>query len=234
MKKRISLITVVSLFAIAAVINILLFSVLPEKIQDYPAFWLIWSFTFPVNFAFALGLAIYFGLKEGISFIRIPICYYVVWIFSVVYLGVGLKLMFIPFTSEKIGIPLSVELAITIIYLIVLALSFLGVSYIEANQKYVKKKVFYIRNLKAEVDSAASFVSDVEVKKELEKFAEAIRFSDPMSHKSLADADAELALTVSSIVADVKAGECGDELKAKIKKAFLVLEARNEKCRILK
>ena len=75
---------------------------------------------------------------------------------------------------------------------------------------------------------------DEGLRRELEKFAEAIRFSDPMSHKSLADADAELALTVSSIVADVKAGECGDELKAKIKKAFLVLEARNEKCRILK
>ncbi|MBE6644965.1 MAG: hypothetical protein E7612_06275 [Ruminococcaceae bacterium] len=234
MKKRISLITVISIFAIAVIINILLFSVLPETIQHYPAFWLIWSFTFPVNFAFAVGLAVYFGLKDGISFIRIPVCFYIVWIFSIIYFGVGLKLMFVPFGAERIGIPLSVELAITVAYFIVIVISLLGVSYIEANQKYVKKKVLYIRNLKTDVDFAASVVSDTEIKRSLEKLAEAIRFSDPMTHSSLADTDAELSLAVRSILADAKAGNCGEELKAKINKTFVTLEYRNEKCKILK
>jgi len=234
MKKRVSLITVVSLLAVAVIMNILLFSVLPEKIQDYPAFWLIWSFTFPVNFAFALGLAIYVSMKDSIAFIRIPICFYISWIFSVVYLGVGLKLMFVPFASDKIGIPLAIELGITLAYFVVIMLSFLGVSYIEANQKLVKKKVFYIRDLKTDVDCVVSLASDAETKKELEKLSEAIRYSDPMSHRSLADTEAELASAVRSIVIDVRSGENSEDVKLKIKKALNILEYRNEKCKILK
>ena len=95
MKKRISLITVLSILAVTAIINVLLFSILSEEIREYPAFWLIWSFTFPVNVAFAVGLAVYFGFKDDIFSIKIPVCYYIVWIFSVIYFIVGLILMFI-------------------------------------------------------------------------------------------------------------------------------------------
>ena len=142
--------------------------------------------------------------------------------------------MLIPFSEGKIGIPLAIELALTIAYAVVLMFAFLGVSYIEGNQKLVKQKVFYIRDLKSDIDISLSSVTDAGIKKELEKLSEAIRFSDPMSHASLADTEAELSSLVRSIVLDARMGESGEELTAKIKKAFYVLEYRNEKCKILK
>lgn len=234
MKKKISWITVFAVIAVAIILNVLLFSVLPEKVQNYPAFWYIWAFTFPVNVIFAIVLAVYANLKDGIMFLRIPICYYVAWTFTVLYFTIGFKLMFVNFAKDKIGIPIAIELAITLAYALALALSFLGVSYVEHNQRLVKKKVFYIRDLKTDVDSCLSYVSDSALKKQLEKLSEAIRYSDPMSHASLADIEAELAGVIRSIVVDACSEGSVEEISSKAKKAMALLEYRNNKCLILK
>ena len=234
MKKRISFITILAILSAAIILNLLLFTVMPEKIQAYPSFWLVWAFTFPVNLVIAIALVIYSNCKDGVWYLRIPFCYYIAWTFAVIYFGVGFKLMFVPFSAKKIGIPLAIELAITVVYIILLLVSLLGVSYIESNQKLVKKKVFYIRDLKTDIESTLSYVSDPALKKQLEKLAEAIRFSDPMSHASLAEIESELSSVVRSIALDARTEAGADEIAAKVKKANSLLEYRNEKCKILK
>lgn len=94
-------------------------------------------------------------------------------------------------------------------------------------EEKVEKKVFYIKSLQVDIEMLASAETDADIKSALTKFAEKIRFSDPMSNDALVDLETE-------IIAKVK------ELKTAENKAeiitvldSLVIE-RNKKAKLLK
>lgn len=102
-----------------------------------------------------------------------------------------------------------------------------GRSEIEQVEDKVQEKTFYIRSLQADVELLANAEPDTEVRAELLRLAEKIRFSDPMSHEQLVDLETQIAEKVTALRTDNNKAETIEEL------GFLVDE-RNRKIKLLK
>lgn len=102
-----------------------------------------------------------------------------------------------------------------------------GRNEIERVEAKVQKKVFYIRELQADIEVLTDNESDATVKTALAQLAEKIRFSDPMSSEQLADLENK----ISSKVAELKTTSNKLEIITELNSLF---DERNKKCKILK
>lgn len=91
----------------------------------------------------------------------------------------------------------------------------------------VQKKVFYIRELQADIELLADTETDADVKSALIQLAEKIRFSDPMSNEQLADLENKISIKVMELKTATNKVEIITEI-------ISLLNERNKKCRILK
>ena len=102
-----------------------------------------------------------------------------------------------------------------------------GRNEIERVEAKVQKKIFYIRELQADIELLADNESDATVKTALTQLAEKIRFSDPMSNEQLADLEKKISTKVAELQAAANMMEIITELNS-------LLDERNKKCKILK
>lgn len=102
-----------------------------------------------------------------------------------------------------------------------------GRNEIERVEAKVQKKIFYIRELQADVELIAAAETDTDTKAVLTQLAEKIRFSDPMSNEQLADLENKISTKVSELKTAVNKVEVATEL-------ISLLDERNKKCKILK
>ena len=102
-----------------------------------------------------------------------------------------------------------------------------GRNEIERVEAKVQKKVFYIRELQADIELLADNESDAAVKTALTQLAEKIRFSDPMSNEQLADLEKHISTKFAELKTVSSKLEVITELNS-------LLDERNKKCKILK
>ena len=98
---------------------------------------------------------------------------------------------------------------------------------IERVEAKVQNKVFYVRELQADIELLADNESDAAVKTALTQLAEKIRFSDPMSSEQLADLESK----ISTKVAELKTASSKLEIITELNS---LLDERNKKCKISK
>lgn len=98
---------------------------------------------------------------------------------------------------------------------------------IERVEAKVQKKVFYIRELQADIELLADNETNTDVKTALTQLAEKIRFSDPMSSEQLADLENKISAKVLELKTAPNKVEIITELNS-------LLDERNKKCKILK
>ena len=91
----------------------------------------------------------------------------------------------------------------------------------------VQQKVFYIRELQADVELLADAETDADAKAVLTQLAEKIRFSDPMSHEQLVDLENKISAKVLELKTAPNKVEIITELNS-------LLDERNKKCKIAK
>lgn len=95
----------------------------------------------------------------------------------------------------------------------------------------VKAKTFFIKNLTVDAETLISKASTDEAKAEAKKVYEAIRYSDPMASDALSSLESEITNKFNVFENAVVSGEALEETS----KALLVLiEERNNKCKLLK
>lgn len=102
-----------------------------------------------------------------------------------------------------------------------------GRNEIERVEAKVQKKVFYIRELQADVELIAAAETDADTKAALTQLAEKIRFSDPMSNEQLADLENKISTKVLELKVAANKVEIITELTS-------LLDERNKKCRVKK
>ena len=102
-----------------------------------------------------------------------------------------------------------------------------GRNEIERVEAKVQKKVFYIRELQADIELLADNESDAAVKTALSQLAEKIRFSDPMSNEQLANLENKISIKAAELKTASSKLEIITELNS-------LLDERNKKCKILK
>lgn len=98
---------------------------------------------------------------------------------------------------------------------------------IERVEAKVQKKVFYIRELQADIELLADSETNADVKTALTQLAEKIRFSDPMSNEQLADLENKISIKAAELKTTTSKLEIITELNS-------LLDERNKKCKILK
>ena len=102
-----------------------------------------------------------------------------------------------------------------------------GRNEIERVEAKVQKKVFYIRELQADIELLADNDSDAAVKTALTQLAEKIRFSDPMSNEQLADLENKIFTKAAQLKTAANKVEIITELNS-------LLDERNKKCMHIK
>ena len=102
-----------------------------------------------------------------------------------------------------------------------------GRNEIERVEAKVQKKVFYIRELQADVELIAAAETDTGTRAALTQLAEKIRFSEPMSNEQLADMENKISVKVMELKTAANKVEIITELTS-------LLDERNKKCKILK
>ncbi len=230
MKKARNII-LVSLILVVALLNAIVFLTIPDGRTDTTAFWLAWAFAVPINLIIAILLHLWSGKKGSVDMINMPIAYYLIGVFGVIYLIVGAIFMYLPIT--KIVLLIILESVTTVAYIIVAMYFLFGASYMVKSKQYTKEKVLYIKMLLADINDCVSKANDAEVVNALNKFAEDVRFSDPMTHSSLAMIEGQLSQTVADISVKLDTGDV-QEVLALIKKGESQLESRNKRCIMLK
>lgn len=102
-----------------------------------------------------------------------------------------------------------------------------GLNKIERVEAEVQEKVFFIRELQADIELIATTETDADTKAELTRLAEKISFSDPMSNEQLMDLENKISTKVLKLKTATNKVEIITELT-------LLLDERNKKCKILK
>lgn len=98
---------------------------------------------------------------------------------------------------------------------------------IERVEAKVQNKVFYVRELQADIELLADSETNSNVKTALTQLAEKIRFSDPMSSEQLADLENKISVKAMELKTAANKVEIITELTS-------LLDERNKKCKILK
>lgn len=222
MKKN-NLMSYFALGIIFALFNIAAFVIPTDKTTT---FWTAYAFSV-VAFAVQIPLwKIAFGKKDTLKskFLGIPIIHV-----GITYLIIQL----IAFVVFMIFPALPVWVAI-IVCSIILAISALcviagqaGANEINRVEEKIKVKRAFIQFLQTDIEMLAEAEPDVETKMALEKLAEKVRFSDPMSHEMLGELE-------SRISAKVEEMKMIADKKALISEVTILLTERNKKCKILK
>ncbi len=231
MKKTGRYLVLISAALAAVLLNVILFLTVPDGRTEESVFWLAWAFAFPVNLAAFVLVHLWTGKRGGDAVIQMPIAYYISFVFAGVYLVLGAILMYLPI--KDIVLPLILLLVISVVYILIAMWAVFGAEYIMKNERYTKSKVAFISLLRVDIEDIGARTSDAALISRLSALADAVRFSDPMSHPSLGGDEAAISAKVSALGELVTKGDTAAaiELTHEVER---LLESRNRRCKILK
>lgn len=215
-----------------AMYNIVLFAIAGFADHEAP-FWISYVF---VLLAFGMAVLTFVYLGKSGMILRDWLFGYPIMYHCAIYIAVELVLSVIFMLFEyDLGWALSFVLQILLmgVYAVFMLSCFASKTAITQVGEKVEKKTRYIALLQADVQVLSQKCDDPELKAKLQKFAEDIRFSDPMSDPSLCDLETSLSAAVVA---------CGEALQdnnitlaAQLqRKAVDLLAERNAKCKALK
>lgn len=217
---------------VLAVYNVIVFAV---PFPKNAVFFVSWVFSVIAIAAqvYVIRTAFYKGESTTSKFYGFPIAKLGV-LYLIVQLALGLMFMALGFA---LTIPLWVPL---VLYIVLLGAAAVGLISTEATRdeivqqdKKLKKDVSCMRTLQSKVMAMVPLAKDASVRIALEKFAEDIRFSDPVSSAELEAAESDL----STCVDDLQQAVLDNDQEAALsleKRAEMLLAERNRLCKLEK
>ena len=213
------LIILVSLILISLIVFLI-------PIERSAVFWTAYVFTliaFAINIV-VIKISVYGTNQLKSKFLNIPIIYV-----SCAYLAVQVVLLFILISAHTIPTWLSFIICF-LVFACATILIFASVAAREVITKVedtVQLKRGYIKNMQVDVELLASTENDKEIKDELNRLAQKIRYSDPMSSEQLSELEYE-------IENQIKCLWTSDNKQEVINTINILLDERNAKCKIMK
>lgn len=190
-------------------------------------FWMHYAFAvFSILLALAAGL-IFLGKENPQKrFLRLP-AISLSWIYSAVQIIFSVSQMVTEGLPYNYGI--IIDIALAGIASILLILLFASAGRNEEFDKEANKKIFFIKNLQAEVELMTT--SDIGLSASLNNLAEVIRYSDPMSHSQLSGIENTIVHKTADLKKNIANTDLAKQLCEEIRSLF---KERNKKCLILK
>ena len=198
-----------------------------------PTFWV--SFVFTLIAFGVVGASCYIAFVKNPDaksrFYGFPIARIGV-IYGMVQLASGLLFM-----ALAAWVPVWVAI---LVYAIALGAAVIGlisaeavVEEIQIQDKKLKKDVTLMRGLQSKVNQMASACADAAAAAAVAKFAEDLRYSDPVSGDALAEIEGELSAVVDELQAAIVDGD-SSAVQQLCRKANAVLAERNRLCKLNK
>lgn len=233
--KKTSAILIGAIYAVIfAVLNLLIFVIFkPGNIDNDVAkrnFWITYAFLV-ITFILQVASIFTFDRKSGLNavFFGLPI-----FVVSAIFLGIEVvvAVIFFILSAFNVALPTTVVVVIQILilaaYIVITLLSLLVKNHIVKLDESIKQNVTNIRNLQADVLVAMEACDNAHVKELLRKFADDIRFSDPMTVPAVEVLDVQIQTTVMEIKTAVYEGKL-DLVESLVRKGSLQLKERNLK-----
>lgn len=204
-------------------ISVIAFVIPTEKTAT---FWIVYVFT---AMAFVAQIAIWkkaFGKEDTLKskFLGLP----------VVHIGIVYLIIQIIALAVFTAVPTLPNWSVIVVCVVILGISAIcmiageaGRNEIERVEAKVQKKVFFIKELQADIELLADAETDTITEAALHQLAEKIRFSDPMSNNALAEVEA----AITAKIAELKTAS--DKMVV-IQELNSLLAERNKKSKILK
>lgn len=189
-------------------------------------FWIAYIFTVV---AFAVQIIVWKVTfrKEGTlnsKFLKIPIIHIGI-IYLLVQIAALLVFVFkplLPTWSAFIVCCLT-----TGVFIICMIATDIGVNEIENVDMKVDEKISFIKKMLVDVEIITNNENDIDIKSDLLKLAEKIRFSDPVSNEQLSEIEDKISLKIAEFT-------MSQNKQAAIMEINSLLDERNKKCKIFK
>ncbi len=217
-----------AIFGIFAGITVFLYSFLTFIIFGFDggsSFWISFAFA-NVGILLAYFIA-YLSVKSAkkladwvFSFPIIRWCA----IYAVVEILTALLFMIIEASWQVVFVP---QFLLMIFFLVLALPCFLQKSHVEDVKKETAYKVSYIRQMHAKLLVLIPRTEDAELKKTIEKAADMLRHSDPMTADSLIEIEQKLIITINQIDDFVRQGNFQDAMPL-AKELCLTIDERNK------
>lgn len=212
--------------------NVIIFAV---PFPKNPVFFLSWAFTLAAIGAqvYVVRTAFYRGESVKSKFYGWPIARIGV-MYLAAQLVLGLVFMALGFA---VSVPVWLPLVLYAVLLGAAAVGFIAAGAVRdevvRQDVKLKKDVSLMRGLQSRVMAMAPLAEDASVRTALEKFAEDMRFSDPVSSTALEAAEADL----SACIDDLQQAVLDNDREAVLsleKRAEMLLSERNRLCKLEK
>lgn len=191
-----------------------------------PAFWIAYGFTVVAFAAQPFIWKTALGREKALKskFLGFPVIH-----IAVVYLAMQLITLIIFAFSPTLPIWASIVACVVVtgVSAICMITADTGRCEIERVETKVQKKVFYIKEIQAEIELLADTETNAETKAALIRLAEKVRFSDPMSCEQLTDLENAISDQIELLKTLSDKNEVIDEID-------FLLSKRNKMCKMLK
>ncbi len=201
------------------------------------------AFVLPVNHSIVFGMGYCFAIFATLFLLSVilitlnkpnlndkfhgfPIVY-LAWSYFVAQLGLSAVQMInyeFPYFYAIIA-----DVGLAVIYTSITIITYAAKNEIVRVEEKVAEKVFYIKNLQADIELLNS--SDARLSKALKNLAETVRFSDPMSHSQLDSIENMIINKYNLLQENIEDVDTALSLCDEMQKLFA---QRNKKCKILK
>lgn len=217
----------VSLFAAFVLFSVFNTVVFLAPTAHTITFWLGYFFALFALITIVLTLILYFGkpVKEdkflSLPAVKVAWTYFVLQSILSVWEMIAFPLPYLP--------ALIINLVLGAVFVVVILVLYAASGKIDKAEEFTAEKVVFIKQIKLSLDSIDTYDSDL--KQKISTLAEAVRYSDPMSHSKLADVEDQLVKVVSEMASNVSDTAKAIELCGQAEK---LLKTRNEQCKIYK
>lgn len=104
---------------------------------------------------------------------------------------------------------------------------------VASTERNVKESTFFIRSLTADAESLITKAQTDEIRTECKKVYEAVRYSDPMSHRMLSDIEGQITLKFAELTTATEQNN-GEAVRKATNEVLILINDRNKKCRQIK
>ncbi len=224
---------VVVWIVVVAIFNVIIF-ITPNEVAGMSkfggAFWVGYAFIM-VFFLAQLGIG-WYAIKDDLTktFYNIPLLQ-ISYSTMIAMMIVGVLCMAIPQFPVWLGIIIC--LLVVVFGGISAALAQTASSVVSDIDVKVKNKTFFIRSLTVDTESLLARSQLPEIRDEVNKVYEAVRYSDPMSNEALAGVETQITLKVSELTDGVENSDI-ELVKKTVREIVILINDRNRKCKLLK
>jgi len=226
---------VLSIVAVVFVIFNILFFLIADTAGINVTTIISWIFMI-LGFASFLLFAYLSGKKKGAS--TLMIMRLTIMEHCIIYLIVDFVLaVFFTILGSFVNIypvwSISIQLIAFGVHIIIVLACLMTKTAMEEVEIEVKQKTARIKTFRVDAAMLVEYCTDENAKNDFRKFADAVKYSDPMSCDALAEIEDELEQVIAEMKHLLKAGEV-EAAHDKCQIAFNILKERNKKCLMYK